>query len=212
MEYKEIYDEINTVLWGDEIAKTKEKGVIGVGMGYLPSLYDPCHNSLGKINRKKQERVYRLFKKFADKLYLETKDEYVIKLIDKACCFVGEMNNLVDMTEITRSEDDPEFMFSDYKKEDALEPEPESKYKLISILRNDGKIVSEKSFLFKFYAEAKAEFDGTVKRFKEDIGCVINYIDDPKKIEEARNCIKIDEKDHFVAYDGGIEYILKKYI
>ena len=29
MEYKEIYDEINTVLWGDEIAKTGKKDVRG---------------------------------------------------------------------------------------------------------------------------------------------------------------------------------------
>ena len=102
-------------------------------------------------------------------------------------------------------------MFDEYKKEEAVEPEPESKYKLISILRLDGKVIKEESELYKFYEEAKAEFDEKVKQVKTDIGIFLNDAIDPAIIERVEHSIEIDEKNHFLTKEG-TEYILKKYI
>ena len=184
MEYKEIYDEINTVLWGDEIAKTGKKDVRGVDRGYLIELYNPFHTHLYKIIPDKHKRVIRLFKKFADKLYLETKDEYAIELMSLACMYVGDIHHLTDIMEILGTDDDPSLMFDQYKKEDAVEPVPESKYKLISISRNDGKIIKKKSVIYKFYEEAKADFDEKVKLKKANMGFHLDGTED--SIEKER--------------------------
>lgn len=206
MEYKEIYDELQTVLWGDEIAKTESKDEIGVDRGYLIKLYDPFHNSLSKIDPIYHDRVFRIFRKFADKLYLETKDKYVIELMSEACLYVESMFNLVDMMDIEGTDDDPGCMFDQYKPEEAKEPKPEDKYSLISKRTNDdGSCICETKN-FKFYEEAKEAFDEKVK-------CVTQKtIDELLKEYEPHFSYEgkeyIIEKNHFKMYD--FEFLLKK--
>lgn len=167
MEYKEIYDELYTVLWGDEIAKTEVEGLKGVDRGYLIELYNPFHTHLYKIIQDKHDRVSRIFKKFADKLYSETKDEYVIKLLSQACMYVGDIHFLTDIMEICGTKDDPGLMFDEFKKEEAVEPKPEPRCCLVKRTKDEsGKIEEEKKY-YRFFEEAKDDFDKEVAEYRK---------------------------------------------
>ena len=208
MEYKDIYDELRTVLMGDEFAGTKNEDEIGIGFGHLTNLYDPFHNGRGKIDLDTHKRAIKICKKFADKLYLETKDEYVVKLLEELCIFTGECWINGDMEEIFGTDLDPEYMFDSYKKEEAIEPAPEDKYRLIArYIRRDGS-VDEEIRNYKFYLEAKREFDhcaNNIKDFLKDSICDKDDEKFKKLIEESKI---IDEEMHFKTNTE--EFILEK--
>lgn len=192
MNYKDIYEELRTVLWADENVETVNKDEKGAE-GYLPYL----HNH-GKINPVYHNRVLKIFKKFADKLYLETKDEYVIKLLDEACQFSSEVHHQADISGIECTEGDPEFMFNEYDASSAKEPMPEERYKLITKRINKDGSLSETFKAYRFYEEAKEAFDYNVSQTKEII----------KSISDDTLNIQIDEERHFKC--GDIEFILEK--
>lgn len=199
MDYKDIYYEIMDVLWGkDNHTYNEEKnrnnkdeeGVCGVKNGYI------FHLDTKSIFHK---RALRLFKKFADKLYLDTKDEYIIKIIQEACGLIGDIHDREDLSEIAGTSDDPTYMFDDYKPEDAIEPTPEDRYSLfIRKIHDDGSSDYE-IINYKYYEEAKDCFDQQANDEKEkdkekhDIYKTIN-----KKLnDDYESEILIDEEKHF---------------
>lgn len=195
MNYKEIYDELRTVMWGDEFANTKSEDEIGIDYGYLISLYDPCHNSKGTIDNVYHQRVLRIFKKFADKLYLETKDEYVIKLLEEACIFTGEMWVNADMSDIMGTYDDPEYMFDSYDTESAKEPKPEEKYRLIIRRKNNDGSIEKEVKNYKFYEEARRDFDKEGMYIKEYLKLGLKESEDVEEV--FKKFIKADDENHF---------------
>lgn len=212
MEYKDIYKELQTVLWGDEFAKTAKEGEIGVNNGYLIDLRNTYHfgGCPATVDRLLHNRVIRIFKKFADKLYLELKDKYIIDILLEICVFVGDGCSYLDMGEICGTADDPMYFFDGYKPEDAVEPKPEDKYSLI--IRHIGKSGSSEYEInnYKYYEEAKKEFNRRVSDIKEKLteihGSMENYNASVQNSEDYED--NIDEESHFKIND--IELLLVK--
>lgn len=194
MNYKEIYDELRTVLWGDEFAGTKNESEEGIGFGYLNNLYNPFHTGATKIDEQRHARALKICRKFADKLYLDTKDEYVIKLLEEICIFTGECWIHADMSEIEGTSDDPEYMFDSFKKEEAKQPVPEDKYRLIIRRKLSDGSIEEEIRDYKFYLEAKSAMDFETKFVRER--------------ENSKDLILVDEEMCFKTKDE--EYLLEK--
>lgn len=192
MNYKEIYDEVNTILWGDEIAKTKEEDVNGIGFGYLLTLYDPFHNQKGTIDPILHKRALRIFKKFADKIYLDTKDEYAVKMLLQVCAFCSELCINANMEDIYGTKEDPEFMYDGFDFNNVIEPTPEPKYHLVEFYQNDSE---NKITKYKFFEEAKNDFDDIVKRFYEEMDLM--YGDSELKDKAINDSVLINDENHF---------------
>lgn len=213
MEYKEIYDELRTVLWGDEIAETIVEGEIGVDEGYLVNLRNQSHigGFPAKIDRLNHDRLIRICKKFADKLYLETKDKYVIDILFEICAFVGDGCGFIDMGEVCGTSDDPTLFFCDYKPEEAVEPKPEDKYSLIFRTKRANEIIEEIKN-FKFYEDAKRYLDEKVKEFKNGRRALFCFSEnaDAELAKYLKDAGTIDEPNHFKC--EYYELIIKKRI
>ena len=100
MEYKELYEQLQSKLWNG---------------GLLDRIYDPFHNEKGNLKTDEMLDVIDTCHKFADKLYEETNDEYVIKMLFKICEFVGETYLHGDVSEVAGTKYDPQYMFCEYK-------------------------------------------------------------------------------------------------
>ena len=115
MTYEELYNELNDALWEKD--------------AFLISIYDPFHNGPGKVETEANLKCQRICRKFADKLYLDTKDENTVKILQLICQFVAGTNLHGNMENAYGTEYDPEVMFDDFRPEDAKEPVPEPVYR-----------------------------------------------------------------------------------
>ena len=166
MEYKEIYDELYTVLWGDEIAKNKEvEGLTGVEDGFLLKIHDPFHNGPRKYDPKLFRRIQRIFKKYADKIYLETKDEYAINLMRLIGEFTFQVSNDADLEQLYQETKGPDFAVEMFNKDDVTEPTLEPRCCLVvKYININGEHPEEQRKYFRFFEEAKDEFDKLVSQ------------------------------------------------
>lgn len=155
MEYKDIYEELKHALWDEND-------------GLLFRIHDPFHNSLGNLERSETLETIEIVRKFANKLSLDTKDEYALKTLDLICQFIGESYINADCTEFGGTEYDPEFMLDGLEFKDAKQPEPKTMYvvntKSISL---DDNSTHEENHEFFFYADAKQYMEDTVNRIRE---------------------------------------------
>lgn len=154
MEYKDIYEELNKALWGDN--------------GLLFKLRDPFHNFLGNLERSETLETIEIAKKFAYKLYLDTNDEYAIKTLELICQFIGESFINADVAAVGGTEYDPELMFGEIKPKDCKEPEPKKQYvvNVVSVSGEDN-CKKEENFEFFFYADAKECMEEKVKSVRD---------------------------------------------
>ncbi|GEM_PF-4857130 len=165
MNYKELYDEIHFALWGSSDAKEHEDFC---NEGFLIGLHDPFHYKRSSLDSAKNTEVQELFIKFANKLYLETKDEYAIKILQEYGDYVGCSFTDGDINEVCGTDMDPEFTFDEYKKEDAKEPVKNKGYIVSEEVENIGthkKTYSEKKFFFK--DDALSHIHAKYNEFKE---------------------------------------------
>ena len=155
MEYKDIYEELKRALWDESD-------------GLLFKIHDPFHNSKGNLERSETLETIEIAKKFANKLALDTKDEYALKTLELICQFVGESFINADYFDYGGTEYDPEFMFEGLEFKDAKEPRPKKMFVVNtkSISRDDNS-EHEENHEFFFYADAKKYMEDIVNRIRE---------------------------------------------
>ena len=76
MDYKEIYEELDGVLWKMD--------------AFLISIYDPFHNRPGKTETEANPLCQKICRKFADRLYLDTGDKNTVRILQLVCQFITE--------------------------------------------------------------------------------------------------------------------------
>lgn len=190
MEYKDIYEELEHALWGEND-------------GLLIKLRDPFHNYPGNLERSETLETIEIVNNFANKLALDTNDEYVIKIIDLICEFVGESHIQADASKVWGTEYDPEFMLSEFSMEDVKEPKPKKKYIVSKITKNiDTNEVIESNEEFFFFADAKKYMDDLTKNTREFDKSIFENGED--------SIIAKDEERYFETKDGYIVKILEK--
>ena len=190
MEYKEIYEELKEALWGEY-------------NGLLYKLHDPFHNYLGDLETTDTLETIEIAKKFAHKLALDINDQYALDTLNLICAFIGETFVQGDPTKVGGTKYDPEYMFDEFKIEDAKQPEKKKNY-IVSEIRKykDANETKETNKEFFFYSDAKKYMDELTNRIREYDKLLFEGKED--------TLIAVDEERYFESKDNYIVKILEK--
>ena len=190
MEYKDIYEELKEALWGEN-------------NGLLYKLYDPFHNYLGDLETTDTLETIEIAKKFAHKLALDINDQYALDTLSLICEFIGEAFVQGDPTKIGGTKYDPEFMFDEFKIEDAKQPEKKKNYVVNEIRKNrETNEIEESNKEFFFYSDAKKYMDDLTSRIRE--------LDEMVATDDKNTIIVKNEERYFEDKSGYIIKIIEK--
>ena len=197
MNYKEIYDELEYALWGENHSG-----------GLLIDLYDPFHNYKGNLECEDTLEAMRLCRKFLDKLYADTKDENIAHILNLICCFVGEAYTHGNIEKVFGTKYDPEYMFASFDPSTSKEPEKDPPYELhIKYVDKDyegNDMVNEETIEFKNYARAKKCMSS------ESCDFLSSLIDLKYKSEDIKTEIEKDDEIKIVCGDKIAHFKINK--
>lgn len=202
MNYKDLYNEIHYALWGGSDENEENLNEYGeqINEGYLISIHDPFRNYQMSLDNSKTEEVQKIFYKFADKLYADTKDEYAIKILQEFADYVARSYVDGDFESVSGTKYDPEFVFSDYDPKNNKEIKKHTPYIY--------------SFKYECEDESKNEYEVRKYFFKQD---ALNYFKEQKEymlnhLAGLEDLIKIekDEEDELIfTVDDKVKYTYK---
>lgn len=199
MTYEELFNEIREAVWSNDDNNN----------GIVFQWHDPFHNSLGKIESDENLRIQHLFHKFADKLYLDTKDENIAKILHYMCIFIGEAYTQTDIIESGAygTKYDPECMFDKetYDCTKAVEPKLDPTYEVRSkeILKNNGDTLDIREDVTAF-----SNYQSALNYFNELVGFIRKRDKDFSGDGESV-LLKVNEEAKVVTFNGSTYEIVK---